>query len=185
MSSRSITRRITAYVVGASVVLSALALGVGSARMGFGALVGGLVAVGNWLAMRWVAQRLVGGIDHAGPEAGDSSDSGESDSSEKGRAVWGALLALKMAALLALAWLILATGVVDPTGFSIGLSGLVVGALGGALHSASGRRTRDDGTSRPAPNTSARNTHVSDAPAQPASPHHVLLENDALTEEHS
>jgi hypothetical protein len=100
-----------------------------------------------------------------------------------------------MAALLALAWLILATGVVDPTGFSIGLSGLVVGALGGALHSASGGRARDDSASRsapktsapntPAPNTSARNTHVSDAPAQPASPHHVLLANDALTEEHS
>lgn len=125
MSYQPLLRRITAYVAGASVLLAALALVLGGARMGFGAGVGGALGVANWYAMRWVADRLVRAND-------------------RGKAVWGTLLALKMGALLAITWGILSTGKVDPTGFTIGLSGLVLGALGGALHSATSSRASED-----------------------------------------
>lgn len=117
MPERSTLRRITFYVVGASVLLSAVAFLVGGVSMGFGAAVGGALAVANWIAMRWVGHRIL-------------------IASDKGRLVYATLLAVKMAALLGVAWLILSTGKVDPTGFTIGLSGLVLGALAGAFHAA-------------------------------------------------
>lgn len=125
MSQHHMLRRITAYVVGASVLLAAIAFALGGMHMGIGAMVGGGVAIANWFAMRWVAQRLL-------------------NASDQGKAIWGTLLALKMGALLAITWAILSTGVVDPTGFTIGLSGLVLGALGGALHTATSARPADD-----------------------------------------
>lgn len=117
MPDRHTLQRITLYVVGASVLLAALAFVAGGVAMGFGAVVGGTLAVLNWLAMRWVGQRLL-------------------IANDKGRLVWGTLLALKMALLLAITWMILSTGLVDPIGFTVGLSGLVLGALAGAFHAA-------------------------------------------------
>jgi hypothetical protein len=120
-------RRITVFVVGASVLLTAVAFALGGKTMALGAAAGGGVAVANWLAMRWVAQRLLVAND-------------------RGKLVWGTLLGLKMAALLAITWAILSTGVVDPTGFTIGLSGLVLGAVGGALQSATSAPADDAAT---------------------------------------
>lgn len=115
MLDRRMLRRITLYIVGASALLTLATLVFGGVTMGLGAAVGGLVAVANWLAMRWVGQRLMVAND-------------------KGRMVWSVLLAVKMAALLGIVALILSTGLVDPTGFTVGLSGLVLGALAGAYH---------------------------------------------------
>ena len=108
-------KRITHYVIGASAVLTAVAFFLGGAWMGLGAAVGGAVAVGNWLGMRWIGERLLRAND-------------------KGRMVWGSLLAFKMAAILGVVWMILATGWVDPMGFALGMSGFVLGILGGAFH---------------------------------------------------
>lgn len=108
-------KRITTYVAGASAVLTAVAFALGGAWMGFGAAVGGAVAVGNWLGMRWIGERLLRAND-------------------QGRMVWGTILALKMGAILGVVWMILATGWVDPMGFAIGLSGFVLGILGGSFH---------------------------------------------------
>jgi hypothetical protein len=117
MLERRIFRRMTLYVVGSSVLLSAAAFALGGVVTGFGAIVGGAVGVANWLLVLWVGKRLL-------------------VASDKGRLVWGTLLALKMFALLGVTWLILSTGRVDPIGFTVGLSGLVLGALAGAFHSA-------------------------------------------------
>lgn len=117
MPDRSTLQRITLYIVGASVLLTAVTFVVGGVTMGLGAAVGGAVGVANWLAMRWVGERLMVAND-------------------KGRLVWSALLAVKMAALLGIVALILSTGLVDPTGFTVGLSGFLLGALVGAFHSA-------------------------------------------------
>lgn len=117
MPERHTLQRITLYVVGSSVLLTALAFVVGGVTMGVGAVVGGTLAVLNWLAMRWVGQRLL-------------------VASDKGRIVWGTLLGLKMALLLAITWMILSTGLVDPIGFTVGLSALMLGALAGAFHTA-------------------------------------------------
>jgi len=110
-------RRITGYVVGASALLVLVALVVGGLDMAIAALVGGIFSVSNWTAMRWVAQRLLVAND-------------------KGRAVWGTLLALKMGISLVVVWAILSTGSFDPIGFVIGLSGLVLGILAGTFHTA-------------------------------------------------
>jgi hypothetical protein len=104
-------------VVGASVFLTAVATAIGGLSMGIAAELGGALAVANWIAMRWVAHRILVAND-------------------KGRLVYATLLALKMGALLAITWVILSTGWVDPTGFTIGLSGLVLGVLAGAFHMA-------------------------------------------------
>lgn len=127
MDTRLTFRRITLYVVGASVVMTALSFALGGATMGVGAAVGGALAVGNWMLMRWVGRRLMVAND-------------------KGRMVWGGLLAFKMVLLMAVAWGILATGWVDPMGFTVGLSGLVLGILVGAFHSAT---TADPGVGEP------------------------------------
>ncbi len=119
-------RRITLYVVGASVFLTAVTTAIGGLWMGLGAAVGAALAVANWLAMRWVGHRILVAND-------------------KGRIVYSTLLALKMSALLAITWLILSTGKVDPTGFTIGLSGLVLGVLAGAFHTAAAPASRPTG----------------------------------------
>lgn len=118
MNGRLTYRRITQYVVAASVLLTALSFVLGGVTMGFGAAVGGAVAIANWMLMRWVGRRLVVAND-------------------KGRMIWGGLLAFKMLVLMLIAWGVLATGVVDPLGFTVGLSGLVLGILAGAFHAAS------------------------------------------------
>jgi hypothetical protein len=115
MPDRRTLRRITLYIAGASALLTLATLAFGGVTMGLGAAVGGSVAVANWLAMPWVGERLVRAND-------------------KGRIIWSLLLVLKMAALLGIVALILSTGLVDPMGFTVGLSGLVLGALAGAFH---------------------------------------------------
>jgi hypothetical protein len=114
-------QRITLYVVGASVALAGVAFVFGGVTMGVGALAGAAVGIANWFAMRWVGQRLL-------------------VASDQGKLVWGTILLVKMAALLGVVALILSTGLVDPTGFVVGLSGFLVGALVGAFHSAASRQ---------------------------------------------
>lgn len=117
MELRRTLRRITAYVVGSSVVLAAAAFLFGGITMGLGAIGGAALGIANWLAMRWVGGKLVVAND-------------------RGRLVWGGLLGFKMLVMLLVAWGVLATGVVDPAGFTIGLSGLVLGILAGGFHTA-------------------------------------------------
>jgi hypothetical protein len=115
MIDKRTLRRLTVYVLGASAILTALGFVVGGAELGFGALAGAIFGSLNWIAMRYVAERLM-------------------VASAKGKAVWGTLLVVKMTLTLGVTWGVLATGVVDPIGFAIGLSGLVLGLLAGAMH---------------------------------------------------
>lgn len=108
-------RHMTWFIAAASAVLTGLTFLLAGPWMGFGALVGGVVAVGNWYGMRWLGERLL-------------------RASDRGRMVWGTLLAVKMGAVLLVVWAILATGWVDPMGFAIGMSGFVLGILGGTFH---------------------------------------------------
>lgn len=117
MELRRTLRRITAYVVGSSVLLAAAAFLLGGTTMGLGAIVGAGLGMANWLAMRWVGGKLLVAND-------------------RGRLVWGGLLGFKMLAMLVIAWGVLASGVVDPAGFTLGLSGLVLGILAGGFHTA-------------------------------------------------
>ena len=107
--------RLTIYVAGSAVLLTIVAFIAAGPATGSGAVVGGLFATGNWYAMRWLVQRIL-------------------TSNDRGKMIWGSLLTLKMSAILGVVWLILATGWVEPAGFAIGLSGLVLGGVVGGLH---------------------------------------------------
>lgn len=109
--------RITGYVVATSLALSVVAGLLGGLSLGVAAAVGGGFSIANWLAMRWIGRRLLVAND-------------------KGRAVWGTLLVAKLFISLLAVWAILSTGVIDPIGFVVGLSGLVLGILAGTFHSA-------------------------------------------------
>ena len=111
--------RITIYIAGCSAVLAGLCFVAGGLSLGLSAIVGGVVAVLNWLAMRWIGERVM-------------------VANERGRVRWGVLFALKMAAVVAVIGLLLEFGGVDPLGFMIGMSGFVAGLLlGGFTHAAS------------------------------------------------
>ena len=117
MPDANTMRRITGYVVGASALLALAATVFGGVELGVAATVGGVFSVVNWVAMRWLGRRLI-------------------VANERGKAVWGLLLAAKMGISLIVVWAILSTGVIDPIGFVIGLSGLVFGILAGTFHAA-------------------------------------------------
>lgn len=131
MPDAAATNRITGYVIGASALMVLVALLVGGLPMAFGATVGGLYAVLNWLAMRWLGKRLMVAND-------------------RGRLLWATLLGAKMVIAMLVVWGIMSTGVVDPVGFLIGLGGLVLGILGATFHAAlaSGRGVSDHTVSR-------------------------------------
>jgi hypothetical protein len=127
MPDAATMNRITAYVIGASALLVLAALFLGGVTMAFGATVGGVYAIVNWLAMRWLGNRLMVAND-------------------RGRMLWGSLLGAKMLIAMLVVWAILSTGAVDPIGFIIGLSGLVLGIVSGTFHTAlgSGHSTREE-----------------------------------------
>lgn len=106
------------YVAVAAVLLTALAFALGGTEIGLGAAVGGLVAVVDAWAIIWLVSQILTG-------AGLS------------RAIAVALLASKLIILLAVCWALLARLAINPIGFSVGLSALVVGMLyAGAMLSA-------------------------------------------------
>ncbi|MFW2387779.1 MAG: ATP synthase subunit I [Polyangiales bacterium] len=102
----------------AAMLLTALAFALGGTEVGLGAAVGGLVAVVDAWAIIWLVSQVLTG-------AGLS------------RAIAVALLASKLIILLAVCWALLARLAINPIGFSVGLSALVVGMLyAGAMLSA-------------------------------------------------
>lgn len=105
----------TVYVALVGALLTALGWALGGAALGVAALVGSAFAFGDWVLMRWLAQRLL-------------------LANERGRTLWGGLLVAKMVAVLAVAWLLLWAGGLDPVGFALGVSALVAGGLLGAVH---------------------------------------------------
>ena len=106
------------YVAVAAMLLTALAFALGGTEIGLGAAVGGVVALVDAWAIIWLVSQILTG-------AGLS------------RAIAVALLASKLIILLAVCWALLARLAINPIGFSVGLSALVVGMLyAGAMLSA-------------------------------------------------
>ena len=99
------------HVAAAAVVLAGLAFVLGGAKVGTGAVIGGVVAVIDAWAITWLAHRIVTGAGaiSSGMAAG--------------------LLGVKLIALLGVCWALLSRWSVDALGFSVGLGALVVGML--------------------------------------------------------
>ena len=114
--SQPILDRITAQVAVIGGMLALIAFAIGGATMGLGALVGAGVALLNFIGLRWLLAPLAG-------HATQLSQGGAMG-----------LLVLKLAATSALCWVLLGVLHLDPIGFAIGLSALVLGVTLGSSH---------------------------------------------------
>lgn len=113
MSMFASTQRMTRplLLVAAIVVVSAFALW--GAPRGVAALVGAVLSVGNWFALRGLAARLV---------TGNFAGGGRS-------AVLGFLLIAKIGLLMAIVFILINRVQLDPVGLAFGLSVLFVGPV--------------------------------------------------------
>lgn len=105
----------TTVAVGAIGVISSLvALVVAGVWVGFSTAAGAALALGNFYIYRWVAGRITGG-------------------NIRRQSALSLLLVAKMGALMGLVYLLIARHWVDPLGFIVGLSALVLGLLAGSI----------------------------------------------------
>jgi hypothetical protein len=105
--------RITLYVAGCGIVLSALAFLVGGLDVFVASAIGAAVSTANWVFLRWLLKRIVrAGI--------------------KERRVLMVLLGGKMAIVLSVCWWLLWQFDLHPLGFVVGLSSLAVGIFVGS-----------------------------------------------------
>jgi hypothetical protein len=112
--SRSASARLTWFIAGfgvLAVVFMQLSYGTDA---GISAAVGAAVALGNWLMLRLIVDRVVGGTVRK--QVGLSF-----------------LLIVKMGALVALSFLLLRSGWVQVLPFTAGVSSLMAGALTGSF----------------------------------------------------
>jgi hypothetical protein len=111
MERRTI-ERITKWVTGLALPLILVAYLLGGSDAAIGAAAGALLAVANWMGLRWLVTKMI--------VAGD-----------RARAILTLLLVAKMGAVLGIAALLLQY--VDAMGFTIGMGALVLGVVIGAV----------------------------------------------------
>lgn len=115
------------YVTMSALALTALAFVLGGVTVGVGAVVGGTVAVLDAFAMVWLAERMLEGAAAM-------------------RGFAAVLLGVKLVAVLAICWALMARWGVDPIGFAVGLSAIVVGVLyAGIVYASSEMQTAGEG----------------------------------------
>jgi hypothetical protein len=103
----------------AGAVLTVAALAFAGFRAGLSVALGAVLAAGNlWLLARIVSELL-------------PSDAGGAQA--QSRAGWALVAVLKMVGLLAMAWLIMRHGIVDPLPMVIGFTALPIGIAIGSL----------------------------------------------------
>jgi len=106
-------------VVGAAVLLSLVAgLLWGFGRAALAASAGGLLAVANWLALRWLVVRLLG----ARPST-----------SGRRKVLLALLFAAKLVVIIGAVWAFIRWGAFEPLPLAFGYSSLVLGLLGAAF----------------------------------------------------
>jgi len=114
--------RLTLNVALAGAVLTVICFAIGGLGPAIGSLAGTIVAVVNFVGLRWLVYRLV-----YGPP--------------RGRSAIAILLALKMALVMAVIWILLGKVGIHPIGFAVGFSSLFIGfamAGGRVLNAANG-----------------------------------------------
>ena len=116
-AGRGVLDPVLAHLLLFGVVLVAAAAVIGGFDVGIGAGVGVIVAALNWMALRWVALRLLGG------------------GRGKGAAI--ALLMTKMGLLALLCWVLLTRAGVHTIGFTVGIFALVLGLFTGTMRALS------------------------------------------------
>ena len=82
---------------------------------GLSSAVGAVIALANWFVFAWVVSRVTGGRT-------------------RNKLGLGMTLGVKMFALMVLVSVLIGRGLVEPIGFAVGLSAIVVGLCIGSLH---------------------------------------------------
>lgn len=115
--SAKLAGRLTWFILGLGAVMTACVYALHGRFAGQSAAAGVGLAVGNWLLLRFVLARIV------------------SSTSTVGKTGFSVLLMLKMGALMAIVFVLLHLGLVEPMAFTVGVSSLVFGSLvGSAVH---------------------------------------------------
>lgn len=127
MTGQRTAARATLWIAAMGLPLAAVAFALRGVPGAVGAVAGTALAVGNWLALRWLVAQMLG----VAPTARRA----------------GVALFLKTALLCTVAAAM--APFVDRIGFSVGLSALVLGALAGAVHGHLLGETRGDGPALP------------------------------------
>jgi hypothetical protein len=109
-------RPILPHIAVFAAILTAGAMLVGGPQVALGAAAGGAVAIANWLALRWVAHRIVNGT------------MGQ-------RAAVTVVLCSKMGVLAVVSWALIVKWGLHPVGFLVGVTALVLGVFSGATAS--------------------------------------------------
>lgn len=109
------TNRITISIVGLGILLAAVTYGVAGIYSGGSAAVGAIIAVANFYLFGWIADQVVKG-------------------SVRKRTGLMFLLVVKMGALMALIYFLISRHWIEPIGFMVGISALVIGVIVGSIH---------------------------------------------------
>lgn len=112
--NKQVADRMSAAVAAMAIALTAIAFFVSGLSFAIGTAAGGAVAVANWLLIQWIVGRVTGG-------------------STRSQAGFMLLLVAKMGALMALVYLVLSRGWVQPVAFAVGISALFGGLLAGSV----------------------------------------------------
>ncbi len=117
--------RMSAAVAAMGIALTAIAFFVKGQGFAAGTGVGAAVAVANWMLIQWIVGRVTGG-------------------STRGQAAFMLLLVAKMGALMALVYVVLSRGWVQPIAFALGISALFGGLLAGSVLYLGGENAAED-----------------------------------------
>jgi hypothetical protein len=117
--------RMNVGVAATGVALSAIAFLVAGPAFGLGTAVGAIVALANWSVIQWIVGRVTGGTTRS-------------------QAGFMLLLVAKMGALMALVYVVLSRGWIQPIAFAVGMSALFGGLIAGSVLYLGGERTAED-----------------------------------------
>jgi hypothetical protein len=106
--------RIPIFIVASGALASAVTFGIAGGWVAFSAVAGVILALGNYYVYRWIANRVTSG-------------------SIRKQAALSLLMVVKVLVLFGLISILVIFRWVDPIGFMVGLSALVIGLLSGSV----------------------------------------------------
>lgn len=123
--NKQIADRMSAAVAAMGVALTVIAFLVSGASFASGTAVGAAVALANWLLIQWIVGRVTSGTTRR-------------------QTAFMFLLVGKMGALIALVYVVLSQGWVQPIAFAVGISALFGGLLAGSVLYLGGEKAAED-----------------------------------------
>ncbi len=104
--------RIFALVVASGLLLTGIVYAIMGGTAAIGALAGAMVAVGNWMVIRWLIKKV-----------------NQQQSTGGAMVIFG----FKTVSIMTLCWILITRVGLDVTGFMVGISALVIGVVAGPM----------------------------------------------------